>query len=145
VEIIAPQHGYAIAGDRVGEFLDRMHELLVGHDLLVFELDERYLPEYRHIVSQFVSWAKAHLGEEELFKRLTSVAIDDGLAPHLKVHRHGVELVSHGYSTLVKIFHRFAAGEADEFVNAMRSLVLGMCWERNLPIPPIGAGIEGGG
>jgi serine/threonine-protein kinase len=141
VETIAPQHGHVITGDRVPEFLDRMHELLVGHDLLALELDERYLRQYGQLLAELVSWAKEMMGEDEALGRLRT-ASDDGLDQLLRVEGPDVVLVSQGYSALAKVFARLAHGEAPEFANSLRSLLVAGCSTIGLPIPPIGVGVE---
>lgn len=141
IETIAPQHGYVITGDRVPEFLDKMHELLVGHDLLAFELDERYRREYQLVLSQMIAWIRPLIGNAELHARLSPAGGDD-LTRHLKMRGNDYTLESEGYSAVAKVFHRLSANESQEFTNTLRSLVLAMCSERGLPIPPIGAGVE---
>ncbi len=142
VEIIAPQHGHVITGDRVGEYLERIHELVVGTDLLAAELDDSHLKGYSQVFAQLVTWATEIMGREEVFRRLTTSAIDDDL--HLLVRKEGnqVRLEREGYSALTKAFDRLSRSEPRTFVNEMRSLVLAMCSERGLPIPPVGAGVE---
>ena len=143
VEVIAPQHGHVIVGDRIAEFLDRMHELLVGHDLLACELDERYLRQYGELIADLVAWAKETMGDDEALGRLRPDRADDGLERLVRVEGADVTLVSEGYSALAKVFARLADGEPAEFVNSLRSMVLAGCSTRGLPIPPIGAGVEG--
>lgn len=143
VEVIAPQHGHVLTGDLVPAFLDRLHELLVGHDLLPFELDEKYLQDYRHVIAQLVAWAKEIMGESEVFDRLKSTAFEDGLERLLHIEGKSVRLDREGYSGVVKVFARLAHNEPAEFVNLARSILFAMCTERGLPIPPVGAGIAG--
>jgi serine/threonine-protein kinase len=142
VEVIAPQHGHVIVGDRVGEFLDRMHELLVGHDLLACELDERYLRLYGELIADLMAWAKETMGHDEALARLRARHVDDGLERQIRIEGVDVVLLSEGYSALTKIVARLSEGELADFVNSLRSLVLNGCSTRGLPIPPIGAGVE---
>jgi eukaryotic-like serine/threonine-protein kinase len=141
VEILAPQHGHVLTGDRVPQFLERVHELLVGCDLLVVELDDNYLKGYRQIVSQMVSWAAETMGREETLSRLTRPDVSDGFEKLVTIEGHQVRVEREGYSAVVKALNRLAEGEPAAVVNEMRSLVLAMCSERGLPIPPIGAGL----
>jgi glyoxylase-like metal-dependent hydrolase (beta-lactamase superfamily II) len=145
VEVIAPQHGHVIVGDHVAEFLDRMQELLVGHDLLVFELDEKYLRQYGQLIADMIAWAKEIMGNSEALDRLRPELTEDGLERLLRVDATGVELLAEGYSVVAKVFARVAQGEPPEFINALRGMVLAGCSSRGLPVPPIGAGIEGAG
>ncbi|MBL8819049.1 MAG: hypothetical protein JNL58_23675 [Planctomyces sp.] len=63
VEIIAPQHGHIITGDLVGLFLERMHELLVGYDLLSGEWDRQNLSGYRDVLQRLVDCVAEDRGE----------------------------------------------------------------------------------
>jgi serine/threonine-protein kinase len=142
VEVIAPQHGHVIAGDRIGEFMERMDELLVGHDLLACELDERYLRQYGELIADLVSWAKETMGDDEALGRLRATHSADGLERLIRISGSDVALVTEGYTALAKVFARLAEREPAEFVNGLRSLVLSGCSTRGIPIPPIGAGVE---
>ncbi len=142
VEVIAPQHGYLIEGDRVPEFLDRMHELLVGHDLLALELDDTYFKKYCEVTLELVKWVQEMMGEVEVIDRLSKVH-DDGLEQLVNIVGNDIRVRREGYSALAKIFARLSCNEPSEFVNAMRAMVLLMCSERGIPIPPIGVGVEG--
>ena len=142
VEIIAPQHGHILVGDRVPQFLDRLHELLVGHDLLAVELDESYRQEYEQVVQELVAWSDDMIGGGEVAARLAPQASNDDLEQFVSVAGKDVVLKSEGYSVLAKVFARLSQGESAEFTNTMRNLVLSMCTSRAIPIPPIGIGVE---
>lgn len=142
VEVIAPQHGFAIKGDLVPLFLDRMHELLVGLDLLAAELDQTYLEGYREVFSRLLARAEEIMGREEVLSRLRAANVRDGLDRLIGIRGNDVQLGAEGYSAIVKAFARLARGEAVPTINALRSEILGACSERNLPIPPVGAGLE---
>ncbi len=144
VEIIAPQHGHVIAGDRVPEFLERLNELPVGMDLLAVELDDTYRKAYGQVLSQLVTWISEHMGREEALSRLTNAAIDDDFERLVRIQGKNVHLEQEGYSALVKAFDRLTRGEPREFVNEVRTLIVAMCDERGLPIPPVGVGVEDG-
>ena len=143
VEVIAPQHGYVIAGDLVPLFMERMYDLPVGHDLLAVELDESQLDGYRDVVLQLVNLASTILSPEEVQQRLQSRDADDGLERLVRFKGDQVYLEREGYDAVVKVLARLTRGESLEFANALRSEVLGICSELGIPIPPIGAGIEG--
>ena len=142
VEVIAPQHGYVIAGRLVELFLDKMYDLEVGNDLLAAELDESYLSGYREVLDQMVSWAAEMMGKDEVFERLKHSNVEDGLGQLIRIDGDSVQLAREAYSAIAKVFARISQGEPPEFTNAMRSLVLDTCSERRVPIPPIGLGIE---
>jgi serine/threonine-protein kinase len=142
VEVIAPQHGHVISGDRVPEFLDRMYDLLVGVDLLATGLDTTYLKSYAQVMSQLVTWTADIMGRSEVLTRLANPAIDDDFELLVHIQGNDVRLEREGYSALVKAFDRLSRGEPSEFANEMRSLILSMCAERGLPIPPVGVGVE---
>lgn len=61
-----PELRTLIAGDLVHTFMERMYDLLVGHDLLALELDGTYLEGYRDVIAQFVSRAVETMGPEEV-------------------------------------------------------------------------------
>lgn len=142
VEVIAPQHGHVITGDLVELFLERMHELEVGNDLLAAELDERYLKDYRQVIAQMVSWAGETMGKSDVLDRLKSTGVEDGLEQLITIERENVRLLREGYFAVAKVFARISDSEPPEFTNTLRGLVLAMCSERGLPIPPIGLGID---
>jgi len=141
VEIIAPQHGHVIVGEQVPKFLERMRELLVGYDLLIEEFDDQFLTAYQEVIRQLVGWVGDIIGHDEVFSRLKRPDTDD-LNQQLSIIGRDVTLVKEGYSALAKVFERLARGEASEYANTLRSLILALCSERSLPIPPIGTGIE---
>ena len=142
VEIIAPQHGHVIVGDRVPQFLERMEGLLVGHDLLACELDEQYLGEYSELLHQLVEWVKEVVGDGELRARLTAPETRDAIAPFVRITAQGVDVVRGSYSAAGLVFLALARGESADFVNEMRGLVMRLCGARQLPVPPVGLGVE---
>ncbi len=145
VEIIAPQHGHVITGDLVHVFMERMYDLLVGHDLLALELDDRFLDQYRQVISNLIDAASETMGREEVFSRLVDQDASDGL--ERMIRRDGDDLVvtQEGYAAVVKVISRLSYREPLETANAFRSNVLRSCSELEVPIPPIGAGVEEGG
>lgn len=142
VEVIAPQHGFVIKGDLVPLFLDRMHELLVGLDLWAVELDHVYLEGYRKLLARLLARAEDVMGRDEVLSRLRSTEIRDHLERLMAIRGDEVRLECEGYSAIVKVFARLARGETVPTINSLRSEILAGCSERNLPIPPIGAGLE---
>ena len=142
VEVIAPQHGYVITGDLVSEWMDKMYDLLVGHDLLAVELDQTYIEGYRDVITQLVNRAAETMGTEEALDRLKRPEPADGLDQLIRFDGTNVQLQREGYTAVVKVLTRLAHREPLEVVNLLRSEVLGVCSELGLPIPPVGAGVE---
>ena len=54
------------------------------------------------------------------------------------------KLTREGYSSMAKVISRLSRGNPLEFVNALRRTALKVCYERSIPIPSIGAGVESG-
>ncbi len=144
VEVIAPQHGHVIAGDLVPLFLERMENLLVGLDLLAVELDQTYLEGYRQLIHHVFSWSEKTLGREEVLRRLKTPEIHDGLERLVTIRGEDIQVEREGYTALARVYARLARGETVEFLNALRTQIMGGCTVLNLPIPPIGAGLEEG-
>lgn len=142
IEVIAPQHGHVITGDLVPQFMEKMYDLLVGHDLLAVELDGTYLEGYRDVIDQVVNRAAETMGREEVLGRLRSSEPTDGLQQLIRHKGDEVIVEREGYAAVVKVLARLSYRESMEFVNALRSEVLGVCSELGIPIPPVGAGVE---
>jgi hypothetical protein len=142
VEIIAPQHGHIIMGDLVDVFLERMHELLVGNDLLAEDWDVENLAGYRETIQRLVDVAELERGDVIVACRLSAQEADDELHTHLQLHQHDVYLQREGYSALAKTFARLAEGEPREYVGKLRTVVAEACNEFGLPIPPAAAGFH---
>ena len=123
VEVIAPQHGHVIAGDSVAEFLDRMEELLVGHDLFEAELDESYLDLYTDVIRDLFAWMSEAVGNDDAHRRLRPKLVADDIGQILQVKGDDLKVLKDGYSGLAKVFSRFCLGEPPEFQNAMREFV----------------------
>lgn len=143
VETIAPQHGHVIRGDLVGEFLERMEQLLVGHDLLAAELDDTCRQGYQEAIVELLEWAEQFMDRDELRQRLTDVSVGDGLERRLKWQGADVRLEREGYSALLNVFLRLTRDEPVEFRVATRGQVFHICSRKDLPVPAVGAGVEG--
>ena len=141
VEVIAPQHGHVIAGDLVELFMERMYDLLVGHDLLSQELDESFLDGYREASSQVIAMAADSLGHDEVIRRLQDEMVGDGLEQLIKIEGHDVRIERDGFNAVVKLLSRLSA-DAPALADVLRAEVLSICTEQGLPIPPIGVGIQ---
>ncbi len=144
VEVIAPQHGFVITGELVPLFLERLENLLVGLDLLLVENDTVALDGYRAVLDRLIVAARQTLGREEVQRRLRSTDSGDGLDRLISLREEDLHLERDGFAAVVKIFSRLARGEASGFANSLRSDVLAACFEHNLPLPPVGAGLEEG-
>ncbi len=144
VEVIAPQHGFVISGDLVPLFLERLHELLVGLDLVAVELDESYLAGYREALSRLAATAEELFGKEEVLRRLLSTDRRDGFDRLVSVRADEIALRQEGYSAITLAFERLAQGEPPEVANQLRAEILQACADNDLPIPPIGAGLAEG-
>jgi len=96
VQVIAPQHGFAIKGDLVPIFLERMHDLLVGLDLLAIELDQTYLGGYRTMLGWLLAWAEETMGRQEVLSRLQSPVVEDGLEQLVTIRGHELRLGREG-------------------------------------------------
>lgn len=142
VEIIAPQHGHVITGDLVGLFLERMHELLVGSDLLAEEWDTDNLSGYREVLQGLVDVAIQARGEINIVARLNAQEIDDDLDHYLQIRQCDVILQREGYTALAKTFARIAEDESEDFVATLRETVVEQCEDFGLPIPPALAGFH---
>lgn len=144
VEVIAPQHGFVITGDLVPLFLERLENLLVGLDLLLVENDAATLAGYSTVLQNLWDSARGTIGVEEARRRLRSTEVGDGLERLLSLRGEDLHLERDGFAAVVKVFSRLTRGEPSGFTNALRSDVLNACFERNLPLPPVGAGLEEG-
>lgn len=144
VEVIAPQHGFVITGELVPLFLERVENLPVGLDLLAMENDADVLAGYRSVLDRLVASAQAALGREETRRRLRDSEVEDGLERLATLRDDALRLEHDGFSAVVKVFSRLTRGDNSGLVNSLRNDVLAACFERNLPLPPVGAGLEEG-
>ena len=147
VEVIAPQHGYVITEGLVPLFLDRMHELLVGLDLLAAELDEIYLEGYREVLASDLGMcALQTMGRDEVISRLTARGERRAGATHSRP-REGPSLGQRrvlGPDT--SIVSRLIAGAQPTFANTLRETVLSACATQAISLyRQIGAGLDEGG
>ena len=142
VEVIAPQHGHTITGDLVQVFMERMYDLLVGHDLLALELDGSFLDKYRQVIVNLVETAAETMGREEVVARITRADTNDGLEQLVRYEGDDIVVTREGYAAVVKVISRLSHREPLATANALRSSVLRSCSELEVPIPPIGAGVE---
>lgn len=136
VEIIAPQHGHIITGDLVGLFLERMHELPVGYDLLASEWDAANVAGYREVLQRLVGRASEARGEMNVIGRIQSQEINDELHTHLKLRGADVHLEREGYSALAKTFARLTEDDTVELAETLRMDVIDECEVHGLPVPP---------
>ncbi|MCA9064873.1 MAG: hypothetical protein KDA96_17495 [Planctomycetaceae bacterium] len=145
VEIIAPQHGHVITGDLVGAFLERMHELPVGLDLLSEEWDAENLGGYTRIIQALVDVASDEQGPMNILGRLKAQEFSDELQGLLEFTEGSVKVVREGYSALAKTFARLTNGESPDYIRILRDTVLDESDTCGLPVPPVvSALVEGG-
>lgn len=142
VEVIAPQHGHIITGELVGLFLERMHELLVGNDLLAEDWDSENRVAYQEVLQRVVDLAIEERGEVNVVGRLNTHATDDDLASQVRLRGRELLLDREGYSSLGKVFLRLTEGEREDFINELRQIVMKSCEEFGLPIPPLASGFR---
>jgi len=142
VQTIAPQHGHVIAGDLVPLFLERMEQLLVGHDLLALELEARFVREYRELAAVMIDYATEVMGSEEVESRLVATDVDDQLPQLLALVAGQWQIQQTPYACSAKVFRRLSQGEESALAEEMRSRVLRFCSDRAVPVPPIGWGME---
>ena len=142
VEVIAPQHGHVIVGDRILDFLARLDELLVGQDLLAYEEDEAFTSRYLDVMRQALDWGQMVIGRSEVAARLELPDFAEVLAPNVRVAGDSAEVVRGGFTALGRLVQALATGESAEFTNQLRSLVLLLCTAQQLPVPSIGVGVE---
>jgi glyoxylase-like metal-dependent hydrolase (beta-lactamase superfamily II) len=140
VLVIAPQHGYVITGDLVPLFLERMYELLVGHDLLSDAWSEETRAAYQQVLDQMIDQAELSLGPEEVRRRLRSDA-DDAFHERVRLTGKTLVLEREGYVAVALAFARLTHDQRFEFTVALRGTILAACAQRELPVPPIGAGL----
>ena len=143
VEIIAPQHGHVITGDLVGLFLERMHELPVGFDLLASEWDRENLSGYRDVLQRLAAIASEYFGAMNVIGRLSAQEAGDDLHLQLQLGDGVIHLEREGYSALAKSFARLAEGESEAFVESLRTAVREDCEAYGLPVPPVISGYFG--
>lgn len=136
VEVIAPQHGHIITGDLVGQFLEQMHELPVGLDLLSEHWDSENLAGYTAIIQRLLEAASSEQGPMNILGRIKSQEFSDDLESLLQYREGQVSLSREGYSALAKTFFRLADGESAEYVEKLRNAVLSGSEDCGLPVPP---------
>jgi flavorubredoxin len=142
VEIIAPQHGHVIKGEMVDLFLERMHELLVGHDLFSDAWDHENLEGYQEVIQRLINEAESQRGDVNVTCRLSEDEASDDLHSQLQFRQRQVHLEREGYTALAKVFARLADGETKEFISDLRKVVAEGCHDLGLPIPPAASGFE---
>jgi len=125
-------------------FLDRMHELLVGNDLLAQDWDAENLAGYRDVLQSLVDRAKNESGEMNVSCRINAHEVGDNLHTHLQLRKLDIRLEREGYAALAKTFARLADGESAEYVATLREAVVEACERLGLPIPPAVAGLHDG-
>lgn len=142
VEIIAPQHGFALRGDFMHRVLERLETLPVGLDRLSSELDAHYLPAYREVFHELIRLAGQELGPLEVLRRLRAMPPEHPLAACVRVAGDQVDLRTKGTTALALLVDLLASDQPPDFRNRIRHAALRQCQDRDAPLPPIALGIE---
>jgi hypothetical protein len=143
VEVIAPQHGHVIVGDRIDDFLTRLENLLVGFDLLACETDAAMNERYAEVMRQVLAWSRETLGLTEVLARLQAPEVAPTLVSSLRCTPQSIEVVCGGYGALGRLFDALTRYESPPVANQLRSLILVLCAGDGLPVPTIGIGVPG--
>lgn len=142
VKIIAPQHGFVLAGDYMHEVMDRLERLPMGIDLFPDDLDERYLKKYAEVFQEVVGEVSRLLGASEVRSLLQHLPRDHELAHYIRVTSDEVHLERNGVRALPLIVDVAALGRKPTFRAMLKDRILRGCLERDLPLPEMGVGVE---
>ncbi len=144
VEIIAPQHGFALRGDFMHSVMDRLEKLPVGMDRLPRELDDAFLAQYQQVFQNLIDAASARLGRQTVVERLRKARSDTPeAADWVRITRDGAELLTHGLHVLPWAMDVLSRGEDTSFHERLKMIVLHSCHRHNIPLPMIAPGTEG--
>lgn len=142
VKIIAPQHGFVLAGDFMHQVMDRLDHLAMGMDLLPDELDERYLQGYAEVFQEIVDEAAQRLGRAEVVSLLQHLPADHELAECLRVTDGEVRLLRKGIRALPLLADVLTRHKLPFLRELFKERVLRACLERQVPLPQMGVGVE---
>ena len=135
-----PEQRVLYSGDLIDLFLERMHELLVGHDLLSDQWDHENLAGYCEVIQRLIDRAETERGDVNVTCRLSEDEATDELHAQMQFRQRTVYLEREGYTALAKVFARLTDGETDEFISGLRGVVASACEELGLPMPPAASG-----
>jgi glyoxylase-like metal-dependent hydrolase (beta-lactamase superfamily II) len=144
VEVIAPQHGFLLKGDFMYTVLERLEKLPVGMDLLLKELDEHYLKQYRSVFRELIACASDHLGRHAVVKIFNQLPRDHFLRSCLSIQPGEIDLIRNGLRALPLVIHELTDGGESGFTIDLKSVVLERCIQQKIPLPDLGIGTEGG-
>lgn len=140
VEMIAPQHGFLLAGDFMRDVMERLERLPVGVDRLATELDGDFLDAYREVLDELLAVAQHHLGQDEVYRRVESdTACRE--TPCLHVDEGEIAILSRGIEALPLLIDALA-GDQIALCNVLRHTVLAACHARSAPLPDLTPGME---
>jgi serine/threonine-protein kinase len=142
VELICPQHGFALAGDFMRDVMERLESLPVGMDRLASELDEDFSAVYREVMNELFQLAVDQLGLDESLARLRSLSEEEPMRTCLQAGEGAMELIARGIHVLPRAVEVLSQGEAVSFRNRLRLGVLQGCQSRGAPLPDIAPGME---
>jgi serine/threonine-protein kinase len=142
VKVIAPQHGFVLAGDFLGEVMARLENLPMGIDLLPGELDERYLPAYAEVFQEVVDLAAQRLGKSEVLSLLGRLPPGEELAGCMRVTADEAQLLRDGIRALPLLVDVLTRQHLPSLRETLKERVLRGCMERKAPLPQMGVGVE---
>jgi glyoxylase-like metal-dependent hydrolase (beta-lactamase superfamily II) len=146
VDVIAPQHGFLLAGDFMHTVLERLEKLPVGMDLLSRELDDPYLRRYGAVFREVIECAIGRLGRARVLQTFNQLPKDHFLRRCLSIQSAEVELIGNGIRALPLVIHELTDGGNDsKLAIELKSAVLESCIRHKIPLPDVGVGTEGGG
>jgi serine/threonine-protein kinase len=144
VEMIAPQHGFVLAGDLMRDVMERLESLPVGMDRLPHELDAEFLEAYRAVIHEVIRVAGDYLGVEEVLAKLER-APQPELHALIEVCEGEVDVIGNGIRGLSLVVDALCRDEPVSFRNILRLTALRGCQARAAPLADIAPGMEATG
>jgi serine/threonine-protein kinase len=141
VEMIAPQHGFVLAGEFMRDVMERLESLPVGMDRLPHELDEQFLDAYRAVIGEVLKIAEDYLGADEVLARLQHSQFHE-LGLLIEVYEGEVDLIANGIRALSLVVDVLSHDQPVAFRNLLRLAALRGCQVRSAPLPDIAPGME---
>lgn len=145
VKIIAPQHGFVLAGDFMHEVMDRLERLPMGIELLPDSLDEIHHSQYAEVFHEVLEEAARVLGPAELRSLLRHLPPNHELTSYLRVAGDEITLDRNGLRALPLLVELAAMGRSPAFRAHLTDCALRGCLVRGLPLPQMGIGVEESG
>lgn len=142
VRVIAPQHGFVLAGDFLHVVLERLERLPMGLDLLEEDLQDRQQQGYQEVLELLIHEAALHLSRGEVLNRLRHLPPGHDLHDCLQVSGADVNLLHDGLRALPLVIDVLSQGLPPAVRAMLKTLVLRECSQRQLLLPSVGVGIE---